>query len=187
MRMAFAFPISFLVGLLCFSLSAQAQIKNTQSVLGGALTRAGNKNMKQLDDQQLAQLCEQGYSSAYFMYEGAQARTVNCSRGSITYSSTSISSAPQILQNVSSSLRGHGGKVFVHCYNGAHASGYVAAVAMKQFCGLSSDQAFAYWKKTLGGYDLSPKGKASIQKRIANYSVDASLTLSASERSQLCN
>ena len=165
---------------------AAAQIKNQQSVLGGALVRAGNKGMLQLNDLQLVDLCEQGYSSAYFVYTGATARTVSCSRGTISYRSQSSSDPMPILASVLDGVR-TGTKTFVHCYNGAHASGIVAAVALRQFCGYAGDAAFDYWKGSMGGYALPEANILKIRSRIYGFVPDPNLYLTAQEQAQFCN
>ncbi len=165
---------------------AAAQIKNEQSLLGGALTRAGNKGMLELNDSQLVDLCEQGYSAAYFVYEGATPRTVACSRGSITYSSQSSSDPMPILISILDGMR-LGTRVFVHCYNGAHASGVVAAVALRQFCGLPGEAAFNYWTGSMGGYDLPAASIAKIRNRINGFVPDPGLVLTDDEQVRFCN
>lgn len=165
---------------------AAAQIKNEQTILGGALTRAGNKGMLELNDSQLADLCEQGYGAAYFVYEGATPRTVACSRGSITYRSQSSSDSGPILASVLNGMRS-GTRVFVHCYNGAHASGIVAALALRQFCGLTGEAAFNYWTGSMGGYDLPAASIGKIQNRINGFVPDPNLSLTPEEQARFCN
>jgi len=148
-------------------------IKNEQNVVSGVLTRAGVKGQTQLSDDQLVSLCEAGYTKAYFLYSGATTRTVSCSKGSISYRSISWTSTGPIMQAIDSGLRG-GGRVFVHCHNGAHASGYVAAIALRQFCGYSSDQAFAYWNKT-NTYG-TPPGINKIKSNLRSFTPDRGLT-----------
>lgn len=179
----FKFAFSFVVIAMAFS--AQAQIKNESSVLAGHLTRAGNKGMKELNDTQLTALCEQGYANAYFMYSGARARTVHCSAGSISYKSLGLKNAKVIISQISENLQ-TGAKTFVHCYNGAHASGLVAALSLRQFCGYSDDQAFAYWKSKLGGYPLQESNVRAVRATLRNFSPDASLSLTAEQQAEIC-
>ena len=171
---------------ISFATEAQAQIKNAQSVLGGTLTRAGNKGMRPLDDSQLAQLCEQGYNDAFFLYTGAPDHSVSCSRGSIHYSSQSMNSPAPILAAVyrNSSV---GAKTFVHCYNGAHASGYIAALALRQFCGVNGGQAFDYWQRALNGFALPPASVNFVRNKLQTFVPNGSMQLTPAQQAQLCN
>ena len=181
----FSLSMLILAASLASSVTAQAQIKNESSVLAGHLTRAGNKGMKELNDAQLRDLCEQGYSNAYFMYAGARARTISCSTGAITYKSLGLKSAKQIIAQVGSNIQ-DGRRTFVHCYNGAHASGLVAALALRQYCGYSEDQAFNYWNSKLGGYPLQPANVRAVRATLRNFVPDASLELSSEAQATLC-
>lgn len=163
--------------LLVFSLmvcDAHAELKNVQHVLGGLLTRAGVKNQQPLNRQELTELCEQGYTNAYFLYRGAPNMTVECSRGSIHYRSGS--NVDEILGNVAQGLNS-GEKTFVHCNNGAHASGLQAALALRQFCGVSGAEAFRYWQNNLGGYPLAEPYLSAIRRRIMNFSPRQSMAV----------
>lgn len=154
-------------------------VKNQQNVLGGVLTRAGVAGQQQLSDQQLSTLCEQGYSHAFFLYSGASPRTIRCSRGQISYRSVSWLNPAPILEAINAGLKG-GGRVFVHCFNGAHASGFVAAVALRQFCRYSGGQAMDYWSQT-NAYG-NPPGIGRIQKELYSFSPLPGMSSSSSCR-----
>lgn len=151
---------------LNFATAHAGAIKNSQNVVGGMLTRAGVKNQEQLSDSQLEELCDQGYSHAYFLYSGASARTISCGRGSISYKSVNWLKTGEVMNAISSGLEG-GGRVFVHCNNGAHASGYVAAIALRQFCGYSASAAMNYFDKT-NTYG-KPPGYGKIKSGLNSY------------------
>ena len=173
--------------LLILSLSllvstGYAETKNVQHVLGGLLTRAGVKNQKPLNHQELVQLCEDGYTNAYFLYKGAPNQTVSCSRGSIHYRSGS--NVDEILGNVAQGINS-GDKTFVHCNNGAHASGLQAALALRQFCGISGEAAFKYWQGSLGGYPLAEPYLSAIRRRILGFAARESLKASPGQRDSL--
>lgn len=176
-----------LIAAFIFSSTAHAEIKNSQSVLGGLLTRAGVRNMKQLSASELRTLCEQGHNEAFFLYKGASEQQVACSRGTISYRSPGDYRAPEninrILNNINAGLS-TGQKTFVHCYNGAHASGFVAAIALRTFCGMSGDDAAKYWDKTLGGYPLQEPNRTKLLNRLRSYSVRTELELSPNQKIQ---
>lgn len=173
--------------LFIFTVSAEARIKNHQELLGGLLTRAGVANMLPLDRQELNMLCEQGYTEAFFLYKGASEVSVRCSRGMLRYRSVGDYRAPEnidlILDNINAGLS-TGQKTFIHCYNGAHASGFVAGVVLRSFCGISEDQAVSYWNRTLGGYPLHEPNRTKLLQRLRNYSVRNELELRGSEKSR---
>lgn len=161
-------------------------IKNEQTLLAGTLTRAGNTNQAELNDNQLAGLCEKGYTKAYFLYKGARERAITCSQGTIAYKSESISNPAPMMDEIYRGIKS-GSRVFVHCNNGAHASGLVGAFALRQFCGYSADAAFKYWNSKLSGYALQPENVAGIRRRISNFQVNPSMTLTPAEQAQVCN
>ena len=155
------------------------EVKNQQTILGGVLTRAGVGGQSQLSDQQLQVLCEKGYSHAFFLYSGASPRTISCGRGRITYRSVSWLNPAPVLQAINAGLQG-GGKVFVHCNNGAHASGFTAAIALRQFCRYTADEAMAYWGKT-NTYGIPP-GIGRIRKEVSAFRPESGMAASSACR-----
>jgi hypothetical protein len=166
--------------LLAQSNFAQAgAIKNQQNILGGVLTRAGVDGQTQLSDSQLSDLCEKGYSHAFYLYSGASARSISCSKGRIAYQSVSWLNPAPVLEAVNAGLHG-GGRVFVHCHNGAHASGFTAAAALRQFCRYSAAEAMAYFNRT-NTYG-TPPGIDVIRNKLNNFSPLAGMAASSSCR-----
>ena len=175
-----------ILSVLAFVSSAQAELKNVQHILGGLITRAGVKNQKPLNAQELNQLCEAGYTNAYFFYSGAGDQRISCSGGkSIHYRSLNQNAAKDlVIANVAQGLT-TGEKTFIHCNNGAHATGYVAAVALRQFCGLSGEQAVNYWNSSLGGYPLQEPNRSAVHNRIRSFSPSADMQLNNAQRAAL--
>lgn len=171
-----------LLALLLLSQSDFAHagpVKNQQSVLGGVLVRAGVSGQAQLSNEQLSDLCEKGFSQAFFLYSGATPRSVSCSRGKIAYRSVSWLNPAPVLQAINAGLQG-GGRVFVHCNNGAHASGFIAAIALRQFCRYSGDEAMAYWSRT-NAYG-NPPGIGRIRRELNSFSPLSGMAASSSCR-----
>lgn len=156
-----------LLVLCVFAGSAQAKLKNIQHILGGLVTRAGVEKQQPLNAQELNTLCEAGYTQAYFFYSGAGDQKINCSGGkSIHYRSMNQNTAKDLInENIAKGLT-TGEKTFIHCNNGAHATGFTAAVALRQFCGLSGEQAVKYWNDSLGGYPLQEPNRTSVHNKI---------------------
>ena len=77
-------------------------------------------------------------------------------------------------------MRDETGPVYLHCWNGWHQSGYVAAVLLKQFCGYSTRKSLHYWEDCADnwtrGYDrirdairnFKPIEKYKISQEISN-------------------
>ncbi len=163
------------------AMSAQAQIKNEQTLLNGLLVRAGVKGQKPLSDAELTSLCERGFTKAYVLYGGMN-KSMPCSRGTIQYIGSKDFRSPddmnRIINDVHASLSLKE-KTFVHCNNGAHASGFVGAIILRTFCAMSAENAVTYWKNHLGGYPLQEPNQSSLLKRIRDYPVRTDLELSA--------
>lgn len=173
-----------LLALSFVAIAAHAEIKNEQTVLGGLFSRGGVKKRKPLSDSDLKSLCERGFTHAYTLY-GSANKTIECSRGTILYLGSKDFRSPKdmdrILENIDKSFTSKE-KTFVHCHNGAHASGFAAAIAFRTFCGMSADKAIAYWDRTLNGYALQEPNRSSLMKRIRNYPVRQELELSAGQK-----
>jgi hypothetical protein len=173
-----------LVMLSFASLSAHAEIKNEQKILGGLLSRGGVMRRQPLSHTDLTNLCERGFTKAYTLYGGAN-KTVECSRGTIEYHGSKDFRQPadmnRILEAIHASFSSQE-KTFVHCNNGAHASGFVAAISLRTFCGMSADRAIAYWDRTLNGYPLQEPNRSGLMKRIRNYQVRPELELNAGQK-----
>jgi hypothetical protein len=166
------------------ALSGHAEIKNQQKVLDGLLVRAGVMGQRPLTDSELLHLCEQGFGHAYSLY-GPRNKSIECSRGVIHYSGSKDFRTPgdmnRILEDIRSGLSSKQ-KTFVHCNNGAHASGFVAAIVLRTFCGMSAEKAISYWQSTLNGYPLQEPNRTSLMNRIRNYPIRQDLELSAGEK-----
>jgi len=166
------------------ALSARAEIKNEQKVLDGLLVRGGVKKRLPLSTMDLKSLCERGFTHAYTLYGGAN-QTVECSKGTIQYRGSKDFRTPadmnRILENIHASFASKE-QTFVHCNNGAHASGFVAAITLRTFCGISAEKAVDYWNRTLNGYALQEPNRSSLMKRIRNYPIRPELELSAGQK-----
>ncbi len=152
--------------------------------MGGLLVRAGVKMQKPLSDSELAGLCEQGVTNAYVLYGGAN-KKLNCSRGTIHYRGSTDFRTPSDMDRIIDDIRSgftSKDKTFVHCNNGAHASGYVAAVVLRTFCGMTADSAVDYWQKTLGGYPLQEPNRSRLMIRLRNYPIRQDIELNAHEK-----
>ena len=72
--------------------------------------------------------------------------------------------------------------MLVHCWNGLHYAGMVSALALRQFCGFSAEQAEAYWR-------TMPTAVPTIRSsspNIHNFKPIAGLSPTAAEQQALC-
>ncbi len=188
---AFGLLFSFIVQTKAEALEG---VRAFKPVLEGTLYRGGGAGGKKpLSSKALQALCEEGFSSAIYLYstgfkgdETVECKTKSGSNNRLKYTSMSFrSERKDILEKVyevatNSSL----GPIFVHCWNGKHAAGEISAIALKQFCDYSSDAAASYWKKNI---DDNPNDYTSIwKKHIPGFKQIDDLKISSSIQKDLC-
>jgi hypothetical protein len=166
-------------------------LRREQVVLQGALLRAGGPGgRRSAPDQAIEALCEKGVRTVYYLYPAENFRnrgTFECGRGSTDYKGGSFRSpgVKAILADVAQAIEKREGAVLVHCWNGSHAAGEVAAYALMQFCGYSGRQAAKYWADTLHDKDNLHRYGKSIQ-RIRAFRPFADLEISSADQSAVC-
>ena len=75
------------------------------------------------------------------------------------------------------------GPLYLHCWNGWHQSGYVSAILLRQFCGLSSEEAVQYWVNNTDTYN---KGYTRIKTGIADFLPHEDLLVSRDVQHEIC-
>jgi len=75
------------------------------------------------------------------------------------------------------------GLLYVHCWHGLHASGYIASITLMQFCDLSPELAISYWEKAAG---CSINRFPQIREKIYNFIQYSDLELTESEKNLVC-
>lgn len=170
-------------------------LRDFRPVLDRVLYRGGGSGGQiQLRTNQLQALCTDGFSGAVYLYPtnftGPQ--TLSCGNNSIHYVHSGFRAKPaedtlraihQVIQ--SQSTAAPKGPVFVHCWNGWHASGEISAYALRQFCDMSGNDAAEYWADNVGDKgNLSKYG--SIMNRIRNFQKISGLEITAEEKSRIC-
>ena len=176
-------------------------LRNFRSVLPGILYRAGGNNAYRvpklpnnspLPPEALPNLCKQGFSEAVYLYgNGFKAQTATCDyqgrQHETVYAQQPINGSAangthllRIIREQIVSLTPH--PVLVHCYNGYHESGYASAIALRQFCGFSSAQAYRYWEKNAApGVSF-----ATMKKRIERFTPAPDLAISKAQSAAIC-
>jgi hypothetical protein len=187
----------FLIPLLLFNVGASATpqatigLRRERVVLKGTLLRAGGPGgRRSASDATIEALCEQGVRTAYYLYPGenfSNRGTHRCGRGSTEYKGASFRSpgVREILADVAASAQNRDGPILVHCWNGSHAAGEVAAYALMQFCGWSGRQAARYWEDTLHDKENLSRYGSSL-KRIRAFRPDPKLEISPAAQTAIC-
>lgn len=182
-------------------------VRNFRAVLNGVVYRGGannsyNKygkrgNSNPLPTVGLNNLCKEGFGEAVYLYPTNYASApheVNCqSFGKrsvkLTYSHlTPFSNADvtKVFTKVQASLdHPEKGPIYLHCWNGWHASGLISALILRQFCGMGAEAAVSYWNlNTDGNAPASQYG--DIRARIRAFKPIAGFQISAALQRDVC-
>lgn len=161
-------------------------------VLTGVLYRAGfkggDKSRTGLSTSQRTQLCEAGFSEAFYADFGKNTDygKTSCGSGVLNYESARSSRPSAVMKAVHDKITGNGGPVLVHCMWGVHASGALSAMALVQFCDWSEERAKAYWDEARNGAPCSGGCDAWIDSKFRNFKVDPALKISAAQKAEVC-
>ena len=89
---------------------------------------------------ELNALCDAGIGTAIYLYstQFPGPLTIHCSKGSLDYIYRSWEGRGRaaVHQQIYNAIKDKSKPVFIHCWNGIHATGAVAATALMQFCGI---------------------------------------------------
>jgi outer membrane protein OmpA-like peptidoglycan-associated protein len=77
------------------------------------------------------------------------------------------------------------GPVYLHCWNGWHASGFISAIILKQFCGTTDLDAVTYWDLGTDGANSSPRYN-KIRDRIKNFKPYSKFMLYDTLQNKIC-
>ena len=163
------------------------RIRDYREVMPGVLYRGGaNNGHAPLKQDQLDALCEAGIGTADYLYRTGFSgpSTIHCSKGSLEYlyEGWEGTGRAAVHQQIYNTIKNKGKPVFIHCWNGIHATGAVAATALMQFCNLSSQKAVEYWKVGVAPRVQYP----SVIQNIEQFRPNPSLQLTPEERGQYC-
>jgi hypothetical protein len=182
--------------------------RNVRAVLNGVYYRGGannafhrkskRNNSNPLPDDGLANLCQEGFGTALYMYptrsDTAPAtetcRTYEGDAGHLDYGQVSVLRGRRAdIQRVLATVYEHIqkpelGPVYVHCWNGWHASGYAAAATLRQFCGFTAEQAVRYWDLNTDG--VNGRGYEKVRELIRKFTPFPEMTIASDQRAALC-
>lgn len=144
-------------------------IVNLREVIPGVLYRSGKSITNKygpLSDESLVKLCKEGYSTAFYDYKRGSDHNVPCGTNQISVrirpSLVSNKNVFEQLSTVYTAITKNTGPVLTGCDQGVHASGFVSALSLIQFCGWTNKQALDYWALIAKGQDNHPKIKKAI-------------------------
>lgn len=180
-------------------------VRNFRVVLRGLVYRGGannayNKygkrdNMNPLPDIGIRNLCTEGFSKSVYLYstnfetapkfyncqnyESAQARFDYQQLTAKDENNTEafLKMVYDLIQSES------GGPIYLHCWNGWHASGLVSALILRQFCDYSPSDAVNYWIQNTDG---NSSGYDDIKARIKSFTPLQKFKISKEIQSQIC-
>jgi hypothetical protein len=162
-----------------------------KTVIPGLLYRGGGAGGRvPLTQEALKGLCEAGFSLAVYGYtegfHGTQqiqcASSVSGQQNTLTYiggEASQLAFEQDVMNRIQTVIANpNTGPVFVHCWNGDHASGELASFGLRQFCGWSGPAATAYWSRNQHG--------AAPISRIGKFNPNPALGIKEEDRAVLC-
>jgi len=148
-------------------------------ILHGVAYRGGSNNYYHKTDKRKNQnpipldgmhgLCKEGFSNGVYLYRenfefsplGDTCDCIDSSYNQFQYQQLDYYDSSHVYQMLKmthdAATRNDVGPVYLHCWNGWHASGYIAAVILRQFCEYSNWDAVNYWDLGTDGANTSPR------------------------------
>jgi outer membrane protein OmpA-like peptidoglycan-associated protein len=181
--------------------------RNMRPILHGVAYRGGannyyhkdNKrnNHNPLPDDGVKNLCKEGFSGSVYLYRNnfdtapvvKNCDCVNGAKNKMDYFQYDYFDDKHVYEMVKmvyeSAVDSAVGPVYLHCWNGWHASGFISAVLLKQFCGFSDLDATAYWDLGTDGANNSPRYN-SIRERIMEFKPISEFIIKDSIGNNIC-
>ncbi len=164
--------------------------RNVRPILHGVAYRGGANNYFHKENKRsnsnplpldgVTNLCKEGFSKSVYLYrqnfDTTQVEfTCDCINGeenTMEYYQKDYFDDEHIKDMLEmvyeSAVNPTVGPVYLHCWNGWHASGFISAIILKQFCGYSDFDAVNYWDLATDGANRSPRYK-NIRDKIKNF------------------
>lgn len=158
---------------------------------------APRSNTNPLPEDGLTSLCREGFSTAIYLYETnyeTASQDITCVNDKglpqrlvyLNHPYSKTESAEKILRQIYAHITEDKGSLYLHCWNGWHASGFFSAIALRQFCDFSAEEAVTYWDKNTDGVNTEP-GYETIRKKIRAFIPYPDLKLNSAQKSDLCS
>lgn len=170
---------------------AKYGLTNFKMVMPGVLYRGGTtvgREGNPMTAASLEALCNDGFGSATYVYSqnwAGDSKTISCNNGQLTYRMNRWNNENEVndlLRELKIIIDDGKGAMYVHCWYGVHASGFVVTAALKQFCGLSDEQALAYWNSNAPKRIQYPK----VQEMVRRFRSDPALNITAEQKARVC-
>ena len=125
-------------------------------------------NMNPLPEDGLMNLCQEGFKKAVYLYTTrfeTATKTTSCSSFRDSESVLNYYKLPpentnnmyKILEmTYQAILDQNQGPIYIHCWNGWHASGLASAITLRQFCSYDAEKAVRYWDANTDGNNTDP-------------------------------
>lgn len=181
--------------------------RNLRPILHGVAYRGGANNYfhktakrhnhNPLPDDGIRNLCQEGFSSTIYLYrqnfDSAPALdSCDCISGGeneLKYYQFDYNDQKHIYEALklihNSALNDSVGPVYLHCWNGWHASGLLSALALRQFCGFDKWEAINYWDLGTDGANNSPRYQI-IREMIKEFEPYPDLVITDSLGNKIC-
>lgn len=165
-------------------------------------------NTNPVQNHGLENLCEEGFASAVYLYDtnfDSAKKSVRCksfagesvsgnefarsrqSGNSFTYQQLTAfdeRNEEQFIKLIFDAITGKTeAPIYMHCWNGWHASGMVSAMALQQFCNWTPDQALSYWFQNTDG---NTDGYDKIKDRIRGFKPYSKYRISSKIQRLVC-
>ena len=169
-----------------------ATLKHYRVVIPNVLYRGGNSHGGNipLKPEGFKELKKRNFSAATYMYtEGFDEKIhkkesfnqgVQYSTAAPSVRDPNAKSTVEFLTQLKDIIEQKKGPMYVHCWNGWHASGLMASIALMQFCNYTPEQAQDYWNA-----NVPPRDKG-IVKRMLKFKVIDELRISPEDASRIC-
>lgn len=181
--------------------------RNFRTILHGIAYRGGANNKWHRENQRhnhnplpnegLDNLCQEGFDRSYYLYRTnfeSAPRVTQCKNMSgadhqldyLQVSPFNDEQTYEIFADIHDTIDNDSrGPIYLHCWNGWHASGLIAAKILRQFCGLSGEEAVDYWDRNTDGHNNEPSYER-IRQRIRDFQPLPEFAISSAEVSRLC-
>ncbi len=161
---------------------------------GGGLNK-GRDNRNPLLPSALNSLCKEGFTTAIYLYDQGFSGAVtesHCSdklgqSNTIHYiSKLQTKQSKEVLEKIYRAIKlVQPGPIYMHCWNGLHASNAMAAVALRQFCGYSATEAIQFWKTNAEGTDRNEDFSLMLNF-VRNFEPYPEFQITEAEKSLIC-
>lgn len=181
--------------------------RNLRTILHGVAYRGGANNYfhktakrhnhNPLPDDGIRNLCNEGFSASIYLYrqnfDSAPSKdTCGCVNGGwnehkyYQFDYNDQNHIYEMLKLVYESATNDSiGPVYLHCWNGWHASGLLSALSLRQFCGFDKWEAINYWDLGTDGANNSPRYQV-IREMIKNFEPYPDLMITDELGNRIC-